>query len=99
MGKARIDGADLAEIIKNLEARGEDTTQLRALQEQMGRKQTRGDDTISDEEHIEILMRQSPVEDGDGLSCVVCGTICTKLYSGVCESCFRDWALTTKRRK
>jgi hypothetical protein len=41
--------------------------------------------------------QQSPIQEGEGLTCQVCNKLAPVLISGVCEPCFRDWALSTRK--
>jgi len=54
---------------------------------------------MTTEEHIEALRQQSFIEYGNDLECMVCHNKVTTLVSGTCENCFREWALTIKRRQ
>ena len=90
---------ELADII---EANGGDASSLRNAISEITKKsiglQTIAVNGESDEEHIEALRKQSTIEHGEELECMVCHAKVLSLVSGTCENCFREWALTTKRR-
>jgi hypothetical protein len=97
---ARVSLEDLDVIINNLKGKGEDATQLEALRGSHNHRfLDGGGDTIDDDEHVRLLIEQSPIEGGENLECQVCHAACSKLISGVCEPCFRAWALTTKKKR
>jgi len=97
---ARVSLEELDVIINNLESKGEDAENLKALRNSHNHKSPNGgDNNIDDEEHVRLLMEQSPIQEGGDLRCQVCQAACTKLISGVCEPCFKGWALTTKRKR
>jgi len=52
--------------------------------------------SISDEEYLEEKRSQSQVEYGTDLECLICHGKFDHLVSGTCETCFREWMLTTK---
>jgi len=97
---ARVSIDDLDVIINNLKGKGEDATQLETLRNSHNhRSLDGGGDIIDDDEHVGLLMEQSPIEEGENLQCQVCHSACSKLISGVCEPCFRAWALTTEKKR
>jgi len=54
---------------------------------------------VSDEEHILKIRSKSTIEHGEDLECMVCHQQFDELISGTCETCFREWALTIKRKR
>lgn len=89
---------DDAEIlILNIEKSGGDASALKhALRKTQDSQASKGA-KISDEEYIQLLREQSPITTTQGLECVLCHGATEFLISGVCESCFRTWALSTKK--
>jgi len=51
-----------------------------------------------DEEYVAELRSQSPVEHGTDLECMVCHERFDELISGTCQACFRQWALSIKKK-
>ena len=102
----RLSKKELIDLIESTEAASCDAACLRGLlaeveEEERRRQPARrgvppGEMTI--EEHIESLRQQSFIEQGKDLECVVCHKKVGILVSGTCENCFREWALTVKRR-
>ena len=93
------EATELADLI---EQNGGTALSLRAAISNIAKKsvglQTIAANEISDEEHVKALRKQSPIEHGDGLKCMVCHDKFDQLVSGTCEACFRKWALSTKKR-
>jgi hypothetical protein len=52
--------------------------------------------SITDEEYLEEKRSQSQVEHGTDLECMICHDKFDHLISGTCETCFREWMLSTK---
>lgn len=103
-GRVRLTVDDVEIIIGNLERNGQDASELKAVLNSVHHKvngKVEGDlnldGVIDEDEYVMILMKKSPVEEGGGLICPLCNKPTPKLYSGVCEGCFRPWALSTKR--
>ncbi len=94
MPPARIDKKELPLIIHNIESRGGDASELRAILESTPRRVTTGD--ISDDDLVELIREDSTVEEGEGLVCSICGGSNPRLTSGVCDPCFRQWAISCK---
>jgi len=97
----RLSIQEIDKMIADIEAKGGDAEELKKtragvadskwLAKVAGRP-------LSEEEHIKALRQQSPIEHGQDLECLVCHKRVSTLISGTCEDCFREWALTTKRR-
>jgi len=106
----RLTKKELIDLIETTEAAGCDVACLRGLlgeveEEERRRRPARlgvpptvRPEEMTIEEHVEALRQQSPIEHGKDLECVVCHRKFDHLISGTCEDCFRQWALTTKRR-
>ena len=106
----RLSKKELIELIETTEAAGCDVACLRGLlaeveeAERLEKPARPGvppearPEEMTIEEHIESLRQQSVIEQGKDLECVVCHNKVATLVSGTCEDCFRQWALTVKRR-
>lgn len=106
----RLSKKELKELIETIEEPGCDITGLKNLlaqveeEERLEKAARRGvppearPEEMTIEEHIESLRQQSFIEQGKDLECVVCHKKVDTLVSGTCENCFREWALTVKRR-
>ena len=109
-GIVRLSKKELIELIEEAEAVGNDAAELRNLlaqvtekkgtqqQASLGVPSEANPEEPTTEEHIEALRQQSPIEQGKDLGCMVCHNKVDTLVSGTCENCFREWALTIKRR-
>ena len=53
---------------------------------------------MNDEDHVQRLRSQSPIEKGKDLECLVCHEKVDQLIAGTCEVWFREWALATTRQ-
>lgn len=106
----RLSKKELIDLIESTEVAGCDVACLRGLlakveEEEKLRKPERlgippkaRPEEMTIEEHIESLRQQSFIEHGKDLECIVCHEKFDHLISGTCENCFREWALTVKRR-
>lgn len=96
----KLDKRDIPQIIENIEKNGGDASQLRAAIEDNTKKPglSNAPNEISDDGYVETMMQKSPVQKGTDLECEACHAHVAVLYSGVCEVCFRPWALSTKRK-
>lgn len=106
----RLSKKELIELIEGTEAAGCDASCLRGLlaeveeEERLEKPARLGVplkarlEEMTTEEHIESLRQQSFIEQGKDLECMVCHKKIDTLVSGTCENCFREWALTVKRR-
>lgn len=106
----RLSKKELKELIEKIEEPGCDITGLKNLlaqieeEERLEKAARRGvppeakPEEISIEEHIEAIRQQSYIEQGKDLECMVCHEKFDHLISGTCENCFRQWALSIKRR-
>ena len=54
--------------------------------------------SASDEEYLAQKRKESSVETGTDLECMICGEKFESLISGTCENCWREWMLSTKPR-
>ena len=91
---------EVDKMIAEIEARGGDAEELKKTRAEVADSKWLGKHVkpLSEEEHIAELRSQSPVEHGTDLECTVCHQKFDHLISGTCENCFREWALTVKRR-
>jgi len=101
-GRVHLSVPDVEVVIDNFHRAGnhKDADGLSALLNSVKPRlqgDTNLDGMIDDGEYVAILMGKSPVEEGGGLTCAICNKPVPKLYSGVCDTCFRPWALSTKR--
>ncbi len=108
----RLSKKELNELIEVTEAAEGDATELKRLlaevteDERPRKPESRREwplaareGGMTTEEHVEALRQQSFIEYGNDLECMVCHNKVTTLVSGTCENCFREWALTIKRRQ
>ncbi len=97
--KVRLSKNELIDLIESTEAMGNDATDLRWLlaEVEQGKRLEKPVNQVTDEEHVEALRKQSTIEHGINLECMVCHEKFDKLISGTCEACFRKWALATKK--
>jgi len=111
-GIVRLSTKELNELIEVTEAAEGDATELKRLlaevteDERPRKPESRREwplaareGGMTTEEHVEALRQQSFIEYGNDLECMVCHNKVTTLVSGTCENCFREWALTIKRRQ
>ncbi len=111
-GIVRLSTKELNELIEVTEAAEGDATELKRLlaevteDERPRKPESRREwplaareGRMTTEEHVEALRQQSFIEYGNDLECMVCHNKVTTLVSGTCENCFREWALTIKRRQ
>lgn len=54
---------------------------------------------VSDEEYVQMLREQSYTQKGKNLICAVCKKETNSLINDVCEECFWNWALSTKKEE
>jgi len=96
----RLSKKELSELIELTEAAGNDATELRGLlaEVEQGKRLEKPVNQVTDEEHVEALRKQSTIEHGTDLECMICHEKFDKLISGTCEVCFRKWVLATKKR-
>ena len=98
----RISIKEATELADSIEDNGGNALSLRSAVSELTKKkvglQIIAANEISDEEHVEELRQKSTIEHGEALECMVCHEKFNTLVSGTCENCFREWALTTKRR-
>jgi len=96
----RLSIPEIDKMIADIEARGGDAEELKKRRAEVANSKwlAKHEKPLGEEEHIEALRQQSPIEHGKDLECIVCHKRVTILISGTCEDCFRQWALTTKRR-
>ena len=99
MSKVRLSKNELMELIESTEAAGTDATDLRGLlaEVEQGKRLEKPVNQVTDEEHVEALRKQSTIEHGTDLECMICHEKFNELISGTCEDCFRKWALATKK--
>lgn len=95
----RLEKRDIPIIIDNIERNGGDASKLRALLDDASGKYSLKAviSKISDDELVELMRKDSTVEEGEGLICSICPETCSHLTNGVCDSCFRDWAISCKK--
>ena len=107
--KVTLSLKELDELIEETEAQGGDATEFKKLRAEFAETQPRKPATRTvmqlgpreegtTEERIEALRQQSYIEHGEELECMVCHNKVATLVSGTCENCFREWALTIKKR-
>ncbi len=110
-GIVRLSKKELNELIEVTEAAEGNAAELKRLlaevieEERLRKPENRQEwplvgreGGMTTEEHIEALRQQSVIEQGKNLECVVCHHKVATLVSGTCENCFREWALTIKKR-
>ncbi len=99
MPLVRLEKRDLPIIIENIERNGGDASDLRALLDGVTVKHSlkTAISKISDNELVEMMRKDSTVEEEEGLICSICPETCSRLTSGVCDSCFCAWAISCKK--
>ena len=110
-GIVRLSKKELNELIEVTETAEGDATELKRLlaevieEERLRKPENRQEwplaareGGMTTEEHVEALRQQSFIEYGNDLECMVCHNKVAVLVSGTCENCFREWALSIKRR-
>lgn len=100
----RLEKRDLPTIIENIERNGGDASKLRALLNDASLNGASGKYSlkaaigeVSDDELVEMIRKDSTVEEGEGLICSICPGTCSRLTNGVCDSCFQAWAISCKK--
>jgi len=96
----RLSKKELIELIESTEAAGTDATDLKNLlaEVEQGKRLEKPVNQATDEEHVEALRKQSTIEHGTDLECMICHDKFDHLVSGTCEVCFKEWMLSTKKR-
>jgi len=95
----RLEKRDLPIIIENIERNGGDASDLRALLDGAPGSHSlkAAISEVSDDELVEMIRKDSTVEEGEGLICSICPETCSRLTNGVCDSCFQAWAISCKK--
>ncbi|GAH59777.1 unnamed protein product [marine sediment metagenome] len=97
--KVRLNKKELLELIEAQEAAGTDATELRSLLAEVEQdKHIVIAPRVNDDDYVAELRGKSSIERGAGLECMVCHDKFDQLVSGTCEACFREWALSTRKR-
>lgn len=94
--QVKLNQKELATVVENMERNGEDTRELRSFLERT--QQSLPGFPISPAEYIESKMKMAHVTKGENLICCICKNQVDTLFDGVCEVCFRNWALSTMKR-
>lgn len=92
----KLSVAEALKLADKMEAQGDDASVLRHEIGEITPKPSKSG-SISDDEYVKVMREKSDIQEGDGLACSVCNEETGILISGTCESCFREWALTTKK--
>lgn len=102
-GLLRLTIKDANELADLIEQKGGNADSLRAAISDVSNPKNKKSSVparqLDDEEHIQRLRSLSTIEEGKDLECLICHERFDHLISGTCESCFREWALTTPRRE
>ena len=96
-GEVRLSLKELDELIAEREATGCDATELRHLLGEVTGEEKPAKQ-VNDDDYIAELHSKSSVEYGTDLECMICHGKFDQLISGTCGACFRQWALSTKKR-
>ena len=96
----RLSLQEIDAMIADIEAGGGDAEELKKARAQVSDSKwlAKHAKPLGEEEHIADLRSKSTIEHGTDLECMVCHRKFDHLISGTCEDCFRQWALTTRRR-
>jgi len=99
-GIIRFNRRELNSLIESIETSGGDATPLRNLLDNSDQDELelKGFE-FSPEGYIETKRGQSKVARGENLACCICKRQVDILLDGVCEVCFRDWALSTVKQE
>lgn len=99
----RVNVKQLRELINSIEDGGGDATllknELAALDNNHNSGPGRQVDRfnhVNDDEYLEDMRSQSPLEHGIDLECMLCHNKFDHLINDTCENCFRNWALSAK---
>lgn len=90
-------------LADRMEANGDDASKIRVtVAEILGGAEPGGQpslpkERVPDSVYVQTLWEQSRLQEGDGLICTTCGKETNILVSDVCETCFFDWALSTRK--
>jgi hypothetical protein len=102
-GIMRLSVKEAEGLADRMEANGIDASTLRETIAEITKQPSPGlqppvpNEQVSDDVYVQTLREQSPIQEGEGLTCQVCNKLAPVLISGVCEPCFRDWALSTRK--
>ena len=96
----RLSLQEIDAMIANIEAGGGDAEELKKTRAEIADSKwlAKHEKPLGEEEHVADLRSKSTIEHGTDLECLVCHRKFDHLISGTCESCFREWALSVKRR-
>ena len=99
-GIVRFNRKELKSLIESVEANGGDAIQLRSLLDNSDQDELelKGFE-FSPDGYVETKRGQAKVAKGDNLPCCICKRQVVILLDGVCEECFRGWALSTVKKK
>ena len=101
-GLLKLNNKEANDLADQIEASGGNADSLRAAIKDM-KNPGNGNTSVpagsvSDEEYLAQKRKESSVETGTGLKCMICGEKFESLISGTCENCWREWMLSTKPR-
>ena len=96
----RFNKKELLKLIEVQDAAGTDATELRSLlaEVEQGEEHIVIALGVNDDDYVAEKRGQSRVEHGTDLECMVCHQKFDHLLSGTCETCFRQWMLSTRKR-
>ncbi|GAI87801.1 unnamed protein product [marine sediment metagenome] len=94
VAKIKLSKKEAENLAGRIEDNGGDASILREVIGDETKDGTSSD--VSDEEYIRDKLKDTPIEEGKELKCVVCGSKFDKLYSQTCQSCFSKWVLSCK---
>ncbi len=96
----RLSIQEIDKMIADIEARGGDAEELKKARAEIADSKwlAKHEKPLGEEEHVEAIRQQSYIEHGKDLECMICHGKFDHLISGTCEDCFREWALSVKRR-
>jgi hypothetical protein len=98
----RLSLKEAAELADTIEQNGGNANSIRSVIAEINDSRNNHDSMpeskMSDEEYINHMRSQSPVENGHDLECMICHGTFDQLLSGTCEVCFREWMLKAKKR-
>ncbi len=106
----RLSKKELIDLIESTEAASCDTACLRGLlaeveeEEQRRQPARRGvppkatPEEMTIEDYLAEKRAETEIEHGTDLECMICHDKFDHLLNGTCETCFREWMLSTKTK-
>lgn len=89
---------ELDQMIADIEAGGGDAEELKKTRAQVADSKwlAKHVKPLGEEEYIAGKRAEAEIKHGTDLECMICHNKFNHLLSGTCETCFREWMLSTK---